>query len=217
MTATDPAGTPSNPAPSAQPAVPPAGRWRWRVVDIVVAAVLGVAAGVVFWGWDAVSSPLRGLLKLAVPGGAGLVGGIWLLGGTLGALIIRRPGAAIFVELIAALVSALIGNQWGLTVLVSGLLQGLGAELVFLVFGYKRWGWVVAMLAGALAAAFEWVYEIFVYYPGYGATFQGLYLVFLAISGAVLAGLLGWLIVRALAKTGVLDRFASGREVRTLV
>ena len=27
---------------------------KWRVVDIVVAAIIAVAAGVIFWGWDVI-------------------------------------------------------------------------------------------------------------------------------------------------------------------
>ena len=27
---------------------------KWRVVDIVVAAIIAVASGVIFWGWDIV-------------------------------------------------------------------------------------------------------------------------------------------------------------------
>jgi len=32
---------------------------KWRVVDIVVAAIIAVASGVIFWGWDIVcTAPL---------------------------------------------------------------------------------------------------------------------------------------------------------------
>ena len=31
---------------------------KWRVVDIVVAAIIAVASGVIFWGWDT-SAPRR--------------------------------------------------------------------------------------------------------------------------------------------------------------
>ncbi|MCL2785383.1 MAG: ECF transporter S component [Propionibacteriaceae bacterium] len=195
----------------------PISRYRWRVVDIVVGAVLGIAVGLVFFAWNFVGDLVGDTLKLIFPPAKGLLGGLWLLGGVLGGLIIRKPGAAIFVEVIAALVPALIGSQWGFTVLVSGLLQGAGAELVFLVFFYRVWKLPVAMIAGACAAAFEWVYEIFVWYAGWRTLYQGLYLVFLAFSGVLLAGVLGWLIQKALAQTGVLDRFESGREVRSLI
>lgn len=192
-------------------------RFGWRVVDIVVAAVLGVAVGLVFLGWNYVGDALGDLLKAVFFPLKGLMGGIWLLGGVLGGLIIRKPGAAVFVEFVAALVPALIGDQWGLSVLVSGLLQGAGAELVFLVFFYRVWKLPVAMLAGILAGLAESVYEIIVWYPDVLTVYKWLYAVALAISGAILAGMLGWWIQRGLARTGALDRFESGREVRTLV
>ncbi|HET7724063.1 MAG TPA: ECF transporter S component, partial [Propionibacteriaceae bacterium] len=133
--------------------------YRWRVVDIVVAAVLGVATGIIFVGWNFVGGAGYELFDAATPGLGGLAVGIWLLGGVLGGLVIRKPGAAIAVELLAALVSAAVGNQWGITTLYSGLAQGIGAELVFLAFAYRRWGLVQAVLAGAGAAVVEWVLE----------------------------------------------------------
>ncbi|MCL1906778.1 MAG: ECF transporter S component [Propionibacteriaceae bacterium] len=192
-------------------------RLRWRVVDIVVAAVLGVAIGFVFFGWNFAGNSLGGLLKTFYPPLKGLVGGVWLLGGILGGLVIRKPGAAIFVEMVAALVSTLLGSQWGLTVLISGFLQGFGAELVFLLFFYRVWKLPVAMLAGVVAAGFEWVFELIAWYAGWVWPHKLVLGGTLMVSGAVLAGLLGWLIVRGLARTGALDRFESGREVRQLV
>ncbi len=77
-------------------------------------------------------------MDAVTPGLGGIAVGIWLLGGVVGGLIIRKPGAALLVELIAAIVSALIGNVWGITTIFSGLAQGLGAELIFLAFLYLR-------------------------------------------------------------------------------
>ena len=132
--------------------------------------------------------------------------------------MIRKPGAALFVEVLAAVVSALIGNQWGIETVYSGLAQGLGAELVFLVVGYRRFTLVVAMLSGAVAAAFEWGLELFTSGNlAKSVAFNSVYLSTMVISGVVLAGLLAWLLVRSLAATGALDRFAAGRERRELV
>jgi len=192
-------------------------RYRWRVVDIVVAAVLGVALGFIFVAWNFAGDAAGDFLKAILPPLKGLLGGVWLLGGVLGGLIIRKPGAAIFVELIAAIVSALIGNAWGLTVIFSGLLQGAGAELIFLIFLYKKWNLPIAMIAGALAAVFGGVYELFVWYAGWEPLFQAAYIGCFAVSGAILAGLLGWLLQKGLAKTDALNRFESGRESEQLV
>ena len=78
---------------------------------------------------------------------------------------------------------------------------------------HRRFGLVVAMLAGAGAAVAAWTLELFTSGNlAKGAEFLGIYLGCLVVSGALLAGLVGWLLTRALAATGVLDRFASGRS-----
>jgi energy-coupling factor transport system substrate-specific component len=186
----------------------------WRVVDIVVAAVLGVAVGIIFVGWNYVGGAGYEIVNAVTPGLGGLAVGVWLLGGVLGGLVIRKPGAALLVELTAAVVSALVGNVWGITTLYSGLAQGLGAELVFLVLAYRRWGVVPAMLAGAGAGVGAWILEFALGNIAKSAAFNTVYLVSLVISGAVLAGLVGWALTRALARTGALSRFESGREAR---
>jgi energy-coupling factor transport system substrate-specific component len=138
------------------------------------------------------------------------------MAGVVGGLVIRRPGAAFLCEVIAALVSMLPGTQWGFTTLVSGVLQGLGAEAAFLVFGYAAFGLGVAVLAGALSAPLEVVYEWFVYWTSWDMAYKLIYGVILTASGAVIAGGGGWLLVRALAKAGALGAFPPGQEEREL-
>ncbi|GEK78714.1 ECF transporter S component [Agrococcus baldri] len=186
---------------------------RWRVVDIVVAAVLGVATGLLFVLWNGVGYVWFEGMDALTPGFGGLAVGIWLIGGVLGGLIIRKPGAALFVELLASTVSMLLGSVWAIETVYAGIAQGLGAELIFLLFAYRRFGLPVAMLAGAAAAAAAWVLELFTSGNlAMSTEFLMIYLGCLLVSGAVLAGLVGWLLTRALAATGVLDRFASGRS-----
>lgn len=205
----------STSAPASRSAVAAPDRFRWRVVDIVVAAVLGVALGLVFWAWNTVGYAWFTAMDGLTPGLGGIAVGIWLLGGVVGGLVIRKPGAALLVELIAAVVSALIGNVWGISTIFSGLAQGLGAELVFLAFLYLRFTLPVAMLSGVGAAVAAWLLEFFVYGNIVKTVeFNLIYLATLVVSGALLAGLVGWLLVRALAATGALSRFAAGREHR---
>lgn len=184
---------------------------RWRVVDIVVASVLATAAGLVFVVWNIASNPISAPLTAALPGLQALLAGGWLFAGVLTALVIRKPGAALYGELVAATVSALVGNQWGVLTLESGLVQGLGAELVFAVFLYRRWGLPVALIAGAVAGLALAINDLILWYPGSANTFALIYTVSAIASGALVAGLLSWFAVRGLAKTGALSRFASGR------
>ena len=191
---------------------------RWRVIDIVTAAVLGVACGLIFVVWNQVGNAALEALKAITPGLDGLATGVWLLGGTLGGYVIRKPGAALFVELMAATVSMALGSQWAVETIYSGLAQGIGAELVFALVAYRRFNAAIVGVAGAVSFAFEWVLELFLYgHIEKGLLYNVIYLVCGAVSGVVLAGILAWALTNALAKTGALDRFASGRGARELV
>ncbi|MCH4249517.1 MAG: ECF transporter S component [Microbacteriaceae bacterium] len=186
-------------------------RLPWRVVDIVVASVLGVALGVLFWIWAFVYKAPSAGLEALLPGFQGLVNGIWLMGGVVGGLVIRKPGAAIYTELLAAVVEALLGSQWGVLTLVSGIVQGLGAEVIFAIFLYRRWNLGVAILAGAVSGLFGAVNDLIFWYPGSKPAFMIIYPASTVISAAIGAGLLGWLLVSGLAKTGALAKFPVGR------
>ena len=198
----------------------PTRNFRWRVVDIVVASVIGVASGLVFLLWNIAYRGPSALLEPLLPGLQGLLDGPWLFAGVLGALIIRKPGAAVYTEVIAATVSAvtLIGNTWGAALTIeAGLVQGLGAEIVFLLFAYRRWNLPVAVLAGAGAALAGGINNLVLWYAGADSSFTVTYLISTVISGALIAGALPWVLTRGLASTGALDRFASGREARARV
>ena len=201
---------------SASTAQPDARRLRWRVVDIVVASVIGVAVGIVFWVWGVAWGPLSAPIEALLPGLQAGPAAVWLIAGVLGGLIIRKPGAAVYTEVVAATVSALIGTQWGWLTIEAGIVQGLGAELVFALFLYRNWRLPVALLAGAAAGLAMAVNDLVIWYAGAAPTFATIYVVSAVIGGAVLAGGLAWLAMRGLARAGALDRFAAGRELRTV-
>ncbi|WP_207344919.1 ECF transporter S component [Arthrobacter sp. E3] len=185
-----------------------ASKSSWRVVDIVVVSVLGVAVGVIFWLWSA-GYGFIAAFTLAFPPSAALYGGGWLIAGVLGGLVIRKPGAALYCELIAATVEGLLGTHFGFVVLLSGLAQGLGAELVFAAFRYRKFNLPVALLAGALSGLAMGVVDSLVYNVAWALEWKLVYIVLAMISGAIIAGLLSWLAVRGLARTGALANLPS--------
>ncbi|HEU0257544.1 MAG TPA: ECF transporter S component [Microbacteriaceae bacterium] len=187
---------------------------RWRSLDIVVAAVLGVASGVIFWIWGLAWAPVSAIFALT-PGLDGLTAGGWLFAGVLGMLVIRKPGAAVFTELVAGFVEMAIGNSWGASSIVWALVEGGAAEIVFLIVGYRHWRVWVASLAGAAAGVgTAFLDTTFSSLAGLSAPAKLLYGGCAVLSGLVVAGILTWLLVRALARTGVLRRFPSGRGAR---
>lgn len=181
---------------------------RWRTVDIVVVAILGLAFGAVFFAWN--TYVWVWLRPLGEPWEY-IISGMWLMPAIVAPLIVRKPGAALFAELVAAIIAVLLGSQWGLDTLLSGFVQGAGAELVFGFVLYRNFGAVVACFAGLGAGIGEALHDIPVYFPTYDASLQigiaGLEIV----SGGLVAGIGGWLLVRALRRTGALQAFPSGQ------
>jgi len=189
---------------------------RYRTVDLLVTVLIGAAFGVAFLGYGQLYT-LIGPLTAAFKPAEGLLAGIWFLPAVLAALLVRRPGAALLAGLLAAVMSMLLGSQWGWSTAVSGLMQGGGVELAFLLTRYRRFTLPLAVLGGVLAGLLEWGWEKIAYYQEMSWLFSGTMLAFFLLSGAVLAGALGWAASRALVATGAVDSLASGREAARAV
>jgi energy-coupling factor transport system substrate-specific component len=182
----------------------------WRTVDIVVTAAIAVAFGVVYWAWGVLFTGTTAAFAF-LPPAQYILSGVWLVAGVLAGLIVRKPGAALFAEIVAAIISILLGSPWSLDVALSGLYQGAGAELAFALFRYRRWDVVAALLAALLAGVGEWLHDIPLYYAATPLPEQLVIGVFMLISALLIAGIGTWWLFRALVQTGVLAQFPSGR------
>jgi energy-coupling factor transport system permease protein len=182
----------------------------WRMVEIVTVAVIAVVFGAIFQLWNVVWEAS----SWAFPPARGAIAGVWMLPAVVAPLVVRRPGAAIFAETIAAIVEMVVGSPWGLGTVVYGLVQGAGAELVFAFLLYRAWGVPVAVVAGGAAGLGGALLDLVLYYPTWASDWQVSYIAIVVVSAAVIAGFGGWLLVRALSETGVLASFPAGRSQR---
>ena len=183
----------------------------WRTVDIIVTAVLGVAFGVVFWAWNLFGTVVGPALGFFAPVAA-ILNGVFLIPGVAAGLLIRRPGAAIFASTLAATVSLLIGSPYGAIIILYGAVQGLGAELGFALTGYRRFGLPVAIVAAITAGLSTSILDLSIYYSTWPVLWMLTYAALTVLSSVVLAGIGGWLLVRALGASGALSAFAAGQR-----
>ncbi len=188
---------------------------NWELKDVIMMAILGVVFSAVymavFQGGLALSTALTpaGL----APFGFEIIYGVWFMAATLAAYIIRKPGVALVTEVLASAIELLMGNSGGLTVVLTGVIQGLGAEIIFAAFRYKKWNLGVMCLAGILSATLIFCYEL--YYLNYITLAPSLLISQLAVrfvSAAVFSGLICKLAGDALAKTGVVKSYAIGAQ-----
>jgi len=179
---------------------------RWRTRDIVVAAVIGVAFGVVFWAWGLAWSAADPVFAIAPPA-KDLFYAVWLVPAVLAPYIIRKPGAAVFAEMVAAGVSAILGSQWGVDTLLSGFVQGAAAELVFAFTLYRLWSFPVLAIAAVASAVAAWLHDWVLYYPTTDTTVQLVRGIAMAISAVVIVAGGTVVLTRALRRAGVLEGF----------
>ena len=177
----------------------------------VSVAVMAAAMGVAYWAWTLVYDVLKEpLLKpLGIKRG---LDGFWLLAPVFFGYMVRKPSIALFGSLVAAGVEGII-TQWGMSALVYGLLQGLGAELVFMLFLYRKWNFSVLMLAASMAAIFSFGYDFFSQeQDNLSITFNTLQLLIFVVSSWIFAAGLSRFLGKRLLKTGLLDGFLIAQD-----
>ena len=206
--------TTTEPSPMGQSSKPENRRWRWTAADIAVGAALGVACGLVFWGFNFAYAWLSPLIGGILPGMASVLHPLWYFSGTLAVIILRKPGAAIYVNLVGSAAEMLLGNQFSVGfVFASAALQGLFAEIPFMVTRYRVYNLPISVVSGALVALEYGVYLMLFRYQGVAfLSARGIvHMVSELVGGVLIAGVMSWYLYRAIAATGALDRFASGR------
>jgi energy-coupling factor transport system substrate-specific component len=188
---------------------------RLTTIELTFTAILSALVGAVFLFWSNVVWDLAKLTLglLFTP----IIYGMWFIGATLPAYIVRKPGVAILGEFLAAVFELAYGTQFASTVLLYGFMQGLMTELVLLATRYRRWGWATMMAAGAAPALWAAPADTLLYGITAPLTreqslvFWSLYFV----SGALIAGVLVKALVDYVARnSSILDSFAVGRELK---
>lgn len=209
-TVTDSANAKANPEPSI------VANLRWRVADIALGAALSAVFGVILFGYGLVFIPIIRTLNAAIlPGFASITHGVWYLSGTLALLLIRKPGSAVYVNVVAAFVQVLLGSPFNIRdTVISALLQGVFAELPFLIAKYRKFNLTLSALSGLLVAFEYGVFLSFTKYQAKAPTYITIHMITELVSGLLLSGVLVWFVYLALRATGALDNFASGRTER---
>lgn len=187
----------------------------WRLQEIVFVAMTCVVLGVVYL----VAVYLSAFINTAgTPFGLGFLGnellfGVWFMASTFAAYVIQKPGVALVSEVLAALIEVLLGNMYGPMVIVTGIVQGVGSEIAFAAFRYRRYDWASMTLAAALCCviSFAWSFVR----SGYAELGMGLLAPFFLIrlaSSVVFCDVICKVVADRLAGTGLLKGYALGRS-----
>jgi energy-coupling factor transport system substrate-specific component len=172
--------------------------------ELLIMAALAALGGVSGSAVSMIRAAVHAVV--VVPGGMQFAAGVHVLWLVLAVGLVRKPGAATATGLFKGMVELLSGNPHGLLVVMYSGLAGVAVDAVWLLIGGRDRP-ITYVLAGGVGAASNVLVLVFVAsFPTESAVVTGS-LVALAgvafISGALLAGLLGWWLLEALRLAGV--------------
>jgi energy-coupling factor transport system substrate-specific component len=189
---------------------------EWKLKDVLLVAILGVLFGVVYLGCTYAGGFLYGLLT---PVGLASLGyepfyGIYFIAGAFGVYILRKPGSGIITELLAAILECFMGNYFGPIIILSGIVQGLGFELLIMLRKYKDFSTPVMIASAIICSVFTMIYNLII--SGYSQIAVPVLMLMLGVrivSAVLFDGLLVPALTKGLVKTGMLKGYAVAGEV----
>ncbi len=180
--------------------------YKWSLREVILMALIGIGFGVIYFIMDPIYAALDAVL---VPMGLhpyaiAITIGPWMMAAPLASYLLKRVGAGLIGEILAATGEALLGGYWGVATIISGFIPGIGSELGFTLTGYKSWklGLILSTLTGT-AVTFFWS----LFHDGYLQLNIGMLIgLFIVrwISVGFFAGVLVYWIVRLLEKSKLL-------------
>jgi energy-coupling factor transport system substrate-specific component len=180
--------------------------------DLLTMAAVAVVGGILdSYLWPLLMNVATPVFAFLGPIGWIAASGVYMIMPSIIALLIRRPGAVTLYGIVQGFVEMLFGNAFGPMAIVYSGLEAVGLDLGMAIFRY-RGGLVAVMIGAGIGSVFIDEAYIFLFH------LQTTYTLIVGgisafVSGAVLGGLIGWFIVRALGRTGVVSRVGlSGYE-----
>ena len=193
--------------------------YSWKLKEIIMVGIIGVIFALVSFGTaQGISIPL--LLPFAALGfppnySFEVFWGIFFMHAILAGYIIRKPGVGLCAAMLAVLIQFLMGNATGPLIFLSGLVTGLGAEIGFALFGYKKWNLFTLFVAivGCTVLSFTLTWWTLGYRTmGLGLPTMSVIFFTRLFSGFIFSGIIGKFLADRLAKTGVLKSYPIGSD-----
>jgi energy-coupling factor transport system substrate-specific component len=177
---------------------------KFTTRDILLIAVLAAIGGV------AKVFTAQGYVLMAAfgPYGSAIWSALFFIWPIIAAFVIRKPGAATISMLLGGVIELLAGSPIGVIVLYSNLVEGLAADIGFLIWRYLKFGLLQHAVAGLLEPIGGFFITYFFFsFPSLGI---GAFLLFVLVSliGGVIGGLLAYAINKGLEASGVIRKEA---------
>ena len=171
--------------------------------DLLIMAVLAALGGVASTYINTLSDTIQAILGFA--GASQWAAGLHVIWIVLAFAITGKPGTGTLTGILKGAVELMSGNSHGIIILLIDLVAGLLVDFGFLIFRNKR-NLLPYLVAGGLASGSNvLVFQIFATLPSNILAASAIAILFVVAfaSGCVFAGVIPSLLIKSLAKAGV--------------
>lgn len=188
---------------------------NWKLKDVIMVCIFSVVFSFIYLGAVYLANFIATVLAPfgLAPFAYEILFGVWFMASTFVPYIVQRAGVAVISEVLSAVIEVIMGNMFGPIVILSGIIQGAGPELVFKKNRYKNFtmGSMCFAAVAACIASFIWgfIRGGFVKYSA--LMLLGMFIVRL-ISSVIFAGVICKIAADKLAKTGALSSYTLGQN-----
>lgn len=136
---------------------------KLHVRDIILLALIGILFGGIFIGTNFLYNTLTVILTPMglAPMANDIMMGLWCMAGPLAGFMLRIPGTGFLGEFLASVGEMFFGGQWGAATLISGVVQGIAAELGFTLTGYKFYNWLTLVITTITTTVLTFGWDMF--------------------------------------------------------
>ena len=188
-----------------QEAEQPAKKRYFTTMDLLTMAAISVI-GALFssYVWNALMGVMTPVFAFLGPVGWIGAAGVYMIWPVIVGQLVCKPGAVTLYSFLQGFVEMLFGNPFGAMAIVYAGIEGIGLDIGMGIFRWKP-KLAGAMIGGGIGSVL--VSEVYIFVFG----LQSAYTIIVGgitafISGAILGGLVGWLIAQALYRTGIVSR-----------
>lgn len=183
----------------------PNSKRSWDLRDVIFIAIIAIFFGIIYELWSfayyaVAATPLK-------PYAGDLTLGVWLMAGPLAGILLKKIGASLISELLAAIVEMFLFSSWGAANIISGFVQGVGSELGFALTGYKNWSKLGLFLSTITSTIVTFIWDMFMSgYADYNPTMLIVLFIIRFISIGFFCGILVYWIKLLVDKSGLLAK-----------
>lgn len=137
--------------------------FNWKLKDVIMVSIFSVIFSFIYLGAVYFANFLATILAPfgLAPFAYEILFGVWFMASTFVPYIVQRSGVAVVSEVLSALIEVIMGNMFGPIVILSGIIQGMGPELVFAKNKYRNFSMMNMCLAAAVLFCWQGAIYLF--------------------------------------------------------